>query len=592
MIVQMKKINIVTQAKDAAGAVKALRGLGVLHVEHRVAPKGIDINELSANIALVSSASAVLNGPEFISRIPSENGRHVRDWKAAAHHIVDLWKRIDQLGEYSRSVIANIKEWQMWGDFDPDAILALKEKGVSVRLYEVPADRFEELSKGIVVKKIFVFKGVIGCVVASKNGLELPFKEKAIPKMSLNKMKARLAEETRAIQTIKNNITRHLRYRATLDRIKLALERELELHEAWRGMGEDGTLMYITGYVPSDDAGMLAKASGKEKWGLTVEDPSEDDVVPTLIRNPKWVSIIEPLFKVITIVPGYRELDISLWFLIFFSIFFGMLIGDAGTGLVFVALTLFAQLKFGSRVRDKSIFALFYVLSGFAIVWGILSGTFFGQAWLPQWFKPLMPALREDRKVQALCFFIGATHMSLGHAWRAILKAPALVALCDIGWAMILWGAYFVAGLLVLGNDFPPFASWLLIIGSVLVAFFTDPSKGILKGLPGGFGNLLLNIMNSLTDVVSYVRLFAVGLASVAVADSFNQIAADIGLGTFGKSIVTAFIIVFGQMLNIVLGPLSVLVHGVRLNVLEFCNHVDIKWTGFQYRPLEGHSAK
>ena len=119
MIVPMKKINIVTQAKDAEGAVKALRGLGVLHVEHRNAPKGTDINELSANIALVSNASAVLNGPEFVNRTPVENGRHVRDWKAAAYHIVDLWKRIDQLGEYSRSVIANIKEWQVWGDLTP-----------------------------------------------------------------------------------------------------------------------------------------------------------------------------------------------------------------------------------------------------------------------------------------------------------------------------------------------------------------------------------------------------------------------------------------------------------------------------------------
>jgi V/A-type H+-transporting ATPase subunit I len=255
-------------------------------------------------------------------------------------------------------------------------------------------------------------------------------------------------------------------------------------------------------------------------------------------------------------------------------------------------LTFFAHKKFGKKMRDGSIFGLLYVLSGCAIAWGVLSGTFFGQAWLPEWVKPLIPALREDRSVQMLCFFLGALHMSLGHAWRAILKWPSLAALCDAGWAMILWGAYFVAGYLVLSVPMPAAAKWLLAAGSLLVVLFTDASKGILRGIPGGFGNLLLNIMNNLTDVVSYVRLFAVGLASLAVADSFNKIALDIGFGSFGTSIVTGAILMFGQLLNVVLGPLSVLVHGIRLNVLEFCNHVDIKWTGFSYDPLREDAGR
>jgi V/A-type H+-transporting ATPase subunit I len=255
-------------------------------------------------------------------------------------------------------------------------------------------------------------------------------------------------------------------------------------------------------------------------------------------------------------------------------------------------LTFAAEKKLGGKVRDKSIFSLVYVLSGCAIVWGVLSGTFFGQAWLPQWVKPVLPQLRQDKSVIVLCFFIGAVHMTIGHTWRAILKSPALTALCDIGWTLIIWGAYFLAGYLVLDNAFPQFAKWLFIAGSVLVVFFTDPSRGILKGAPGGLGNLALNFMNNITDVISYVRLFAVGLASLAIADSFNAIASDIGLGSFGKSIVTALIAVFGQLLNVVLGPISVLVHGVRLNVLEFCSHVDIKWTGFLYKPLKEDPVK
>jgi V/A-type H+-transporting ATPase subunit I len=145
------------------------------------------------------------------------------------------------------------------------------------------------------------------------------------------------------------------------------------------------------------------------------------------------VSLIEPVFKIIEVVPGYNELDISLWFLIFFSIFFGMLIGDAGYGLIFLGLTFAAQKKWGRRVKDQSPFILFYLLSTFAIVWGVLTVTFFGQEWIPPSVKPLFPALRDSRNIQAFCFFLGALQLSVAHAWRALIKLPSVKALSDAG---------------------------------------------------------------------------------------------------------------------------------------------------------------
>ena len=97
---------------------------------------------------------------------------------------------------------------------------------------------------------------------------------------------------------------------------------------------------------------------------------------------------------------------------------------------------------------------------------------------------------------------------------------------------------------------------------------------------------MLLNFVNSFTDIVSYIRLFAVGLATVAIADAFNKMAMGIGFNSVLTGLATALILLLGHTLNIILGPLAVLVHGVRLNVLEFCNHVDIRWSGFSYKPL------
>jgi V/A-type H+-transporting ATPase subunit I len=314
---------------------------------------------------------------------------------------------------------------------------------------------------------------------------------------------------------------------------------------------------------------------------------NEEDNVPTLIRNPRWISMISPVFKLIEVLPGYHELDISLWFLIFLSIFFGMLVGDAAYGVIFLLLTIFSRIKWGNRARNKSIFFLLYLLSSCVIVWGVLTGTFFGQQWLPGWVRPLMPALRNDKSLQEICFLIGAAHLSIARLWRAALKAPSPKALADIGWTVILWGGFFLARMLVLGESFPVFGKWLFISGTTLVIFFTDPRKNMLKGTVNGISSFFLSVVNSFTDIVSYIRLFAVGLATVAVADSFNSMAMDLGFGSPAAGALAAIILFVGHALNIMLAPMSVLVHGVRLNVLEFCSHVDIKWGGFSYKPLE-----
>jgi len=164
--------------------------------------------------------------------------------------------------------------------------------------------------------------------------------------------------------------------------------------------------------------------------------------------------------------------------------------------------------------------------------------------------------------------------------------------LSEIGWTAILWGAFFLAKTLILGDNFPGFAKWLFIAGAGCVVIFANPSKNILKGIGQGVGDLLLNLVNSFTDVVSYIRLFAVGLATVAIADAFNKMAMGIGFNSVLTALATSLILLVGHALNILLGPLAVLVHGVRLNVLEFCSHVDIKWSGFLYRPSPAPAAK
>lgn len=586
MIVAMKKLAIITQSKDADTTVSKLRSLGVVHVEHKQPPKAKAILALCDDIALINEALGILSQPEFLHTGLERPSQELGDWRFTSHHIVSSRNRIEQLEEYSSALINQISEWEQWGDFEPQAISQLAEKGIFLRLYRIPEKEIKKIPPSAIVKKISSSAGFAYCVVITREEIQIPFKEITPPKIGLAKMRQRLSEDRQVIEKIKAEISRCTGYIDNFIRVRKSLEKELEFQEALKGMAQAGSIVYLSGFIPFDAADSLLQVAKQEKWGVVISEPSEQDRVPTLVRNPAWISLISPVFKALEIVPGYRELDISLWFLLFLSIFFGMLIGDAGYGGIFFLLTLFAQRKWAKRIGDRAIFILLYIFSFSATGWGVLSGTFFGQEWLPESIKPIVPALRDNRSLQAICFFLGALHLSIAHSWRAIIKLPSLTALSEIGWIMVLWGVFLLARTLILGAAWPIFGKWFFIVGASLVVFFTSLEKNPLKGIGKGLVNLLLNLVNSFTDVVSYIRLFAVGLATVAVADAFNKMAGGIGFSNIWTSLATALILFVGHALNIILGPMSVLVHGVRLNVLEFCNHVDVKWSGFLYKPL------
>ena len=444
MIVPMKKITIMVQAKDADSSVSNLRALGLLHVEHVQPPTGKDIGVLKEDISLISSGLNILSEQEFLKLAPKEQIRPA-DWKFVAKHIVDLSKRLEQLEEYARTLQARISEWERWGDFDPQEIEGLKQKNIFVRFYQVPRKQIPEIPSGVFVKEVFIQAGFVHCAIISQEKIDLPFKEIPLPKMGLEKMRQRLSEDKRMKNLIIDDIAKSLVHREPLIEIKKGLEKELEFQEAVQGMGKVGTVSYLTGYVPVDELEKVENAGRKERWGLLIQDPSDEDAPPVLLKNPRWIRLIEPVLKLLGIAPGYRETDVSPVFLIFFSIFFGILIGDAGYGLSYLLLALWFQKKKGTS-QNANIFTLFYLLSACAIFWGILTGTFFGQDWLiARGIKPLVPALNEPVKMQTLCFFLGAIHLTIAHTWRAVIKFPHSTSLADVGWIAVLWVSYFLA---------------------------------------------------------------------------------------------------------------------------------------------------
>lgn len=587
MIVRMKKASVICQAKDAVDTVTELRALGLLHVEHQQQPQGRDISALQEDISLAGAALDILARYSKGAAEPVTEQKRQADWKTSSRHIVDIEKRLDQLAEYSRALNARIAEWEPWGDFEPDRIEALGRRNIFIRFFRIPAKELGTLASGTIVTRISERGGIVNCVITSRQNREFPYQEMHLPKMSLSAMRRKL-EQDRGLETaLAHDLIKQNAHKRIIQEHKALLEKELEFKQAVAGMGLQGALAYITGYIPFDSVDTLEQAGRDHKWALSLTDPGPEDAVPTLLRNPDWVERIKPVFGLLGITPGYRELDVSLVFLVFFSIFFGILIGDAGYGVVYMALTAWMHSKNRNNPAMANVFPLLYSLASCAIIWGAMTGTFFGQEWLKgKGFSALIPGLNDVKTMQTFCFFLGAFHLSLAHSWRAVLKLPSLSALADIGWVCVLWAAFFLARTLILSEPFPSWGSLLVLSGVALVILFTNPQRNMLRAIGEGLGAIALSLMNNFTDVVSYVRLFAVGLAGVAIAETTNSMAAGLGNGA-AAVVAGALIAGIGHALNIILGPMSVLVHGVRLNVLEFSSHANVSWSGFEYEPLK-----
>ena len=383
--------------------------------------------------------------------------------------------------------------------------------------------------------------------------------------------------------------------RSRIQAVLRRLNNKIEFEQVRAGMVGEGQLSYLTGYVPAKRADALKRAASENGWALLVDDPAEDDPVPTLVENPRWIRIIRPMFQLMETTPGYREFDISFIFLLFFSLFFAMLIGDAGYGIILFVITLVARLAMPRR--PGGVFSLLFVLSTVTIVWGALSGTWFGVEALarhPLLSRIVIPQIasfgvENTKKVMFLCFLIGAVHLSIARLINFIRGLPKLVAFSELGWLSILWGMFFVTRYIVLQEALNPVGIWLVAAGILLVVVFGEQRGKFFKGVALGLVRLPLSLLDSIgsfSNIVSYVRLFAVGLATVAVATNFNSMAEEVGFG-IPSGLISAFILFFGHTLNIIMGAMSVIVHGVRLNMLEFSGQLGMEWTGMPYKPFE-----
>ncbi len=581
MIVPMKRLTVLCLAKARAEALEVLRELGVVHLVPVQPPESRDLEVARTRLASIQRVLDVL--PAKPGQPPSgQPGELVVD------RALYLLEQKRELEESLVDLRLERRRLAPYTSFNPDVVRELRSRGVFIKLAHLSVKQRLETPAGVVAQVLN--QDATGSYYAfiGREDFPVPGAELKLPELSRDELDRRISDLEGKLLATGDALWAHAGDHAVVRAEARAAEDALRFLEAREGMGQTDPVAYLQGFCPSEAVEQIRAAAAREGWGLIVADPEGDEPVPTLIRSPRWVKPIKVVFDAIGILPGYREIDISACFLLFLSLFFAMLVGDAGYGLLFIGLTWLARRKWPRAPLPP--FAFLYIMGAATVVWGAFSGVFFGLGQTPAWLEPFkIKWLGDEANVMRLCFLIGATHLTVAHLWNAVRSWRSLGALAQLGWIGTTWTMFFTARMMVLGETFPGFMMPVFLASVVLIVLFMTPVKQ-LKTEWFNHVMLPLNLVSNFVDVVSYLRLFAVGVAGFAVANSFNDMALA-GVSGLGSGLVAAFILFFGHTLNILLSAMGVLVHGVRLNTLEFSSHLGVQWSGVAYRPFARSAA-
>ncbi len=635
MIVPMKKVSLIIMGDKKSETLGKLRKLGILHIE-AVEGSGKKLEELKERVALLESA---------LFSISEKKNKKIKQENADVEKAISVSEEIVTLGEEKKQCTAEkialgaeLDRLADWGEIDPVEIIALAENGIDVSLYEMPKSEYDKLGESV---KTLPFKKTKSSVkfLLIKSGLEgeneavesLKSYRFEMPASSTNEIRQKTEVLNNRINEIDEKISSFASY---TDSIKKAIgfcEKEIEFEVYATGMAnenlsDDGkSVAYFTGYVEAENLERLKQTAKENSWGLLVEEPTEEDNVPTKLKNNKFVSLIYPLTDFLGTVPGYFEYDISGWFLGFILIFFGIIFGDGGYGLLISAVTgILIAKSVASKKKVPPAFLLIGLFGLSTILWGTLTCTWFGLSpeQLPEWLGklsiPVISNVYADKiwyppwtngeyglttaqNLQIFCFSLALIQLTVAHIKVAARNRKSIKILGDIGSIMQLIGIFYVVlsfvvnaevfsfGLVLGGVPVGTVALIMVIAGFVMSFVFSNYEGSIVKSILESLKNIvsvLLGVVNVFSDIVSYIRLWAVGLAGAAISATVNELASPL-LGNFLFMIIAIVLLAFGHGLNMILNVLSVIVHGIRLNTLEFSSHLDMSWSGHKFKPFE-----
>ncbi len=604
-IVPMKRLAIVAPADAQETLLQRLQELGALHLTPLA-------GEIEAPAEITNRLSVLRRQKSALKRFANIAGTAPPDTppRDDAALLADIEGTLARRGELLSQAATLAKEEAAahpWGDKVRADLEHLAEAGVKLQAWRVRPEREKDLVEIAPPPGVFLARfeseqqgaGVVAARLDSErdegNGADQDELWRALdslgerveaPPKGLSAVIAERKEADRAIAEVERKLQGLAALNDVFDREEARLNDKLALSEARESAKGDEHLSTVAGWCPADRVAALQEAVLQARGGLIVNDPGPEDQPPIELKNGPLVRFFEPLLKAFQL-PNYREGDPTLFFAPFMGLFFGFCLGDTGYGLILFAIATWARRRFasgpdGGGEMGKAL-GLIQVLGLCTVAVGFLTGSLFGiELYEIAALAPLMPLslLNEDPAnffYAALLF--GVAQLSFGMILQLsqnLRRGNYQRAIASVGWLLVIPGIaiWVMAGTSVL---------FLVSLGAILL--FNSPSPSVVSRLGGGAWGLY-NVTSLFGDVMSYARIFGLGLSSGIIAQVVNIIAGTVTeSGSVVGYVAALLILLVGHTFNFAMAVIGSIVHPARLQFLEFFGKF-FEGGGGSYRPL------
>lgn len=585
MITKMKKYTFLVFHRDYEAFLEQLRSLGVVH-----------ITEKASGTAEDATLQSLLQQADRLR-------------KTIAQGAPD--QLLQEKANVESRIAATEKEAQamaVWGDFSAKSIEKLKQAGYSLRFFVCPQKKFDaEWGTEVAVEK-----GQVYFVVVEKAGEETELPEELLAHATeltiSKKSSAALLQDVEGLKGLlaAQNARIELWQKEQLPAMEQEYKETLQQID-WQRVTlntdtvAEGALKVVEGFCPIDQTAALDTMLQKQNIYFQAEDPTEEDNTPIKLRN-NWFTRMFECFTGMYGMPTYGEFDPTPILAPFYLLFFAMCMGDAGYGLVLIAFGLLVHYKKLNISMFEGLGPIITTLGVGTAVVGLFLGTFFGIPlaqvdWYPEVLKSVIIQGKvmgyDAQMVLAIC--IGVFHICLAMVVKAICYTKRFGFKENIstwGWLLLVVGGLSALILLMLFNAPAEVTKWTLIgiagVSALGIYIFNKPGRNPLLNIGAGLWDTYNMATGLLGDVLSYVRLYALGLAGGMLGGAFN----DLGLMVLGENptwqwVGFVLILLIGHVLNVAMSALGAFVHPLRLTFVEYFKNSGYEGKGVAYQPFK-----
>lgn len=618
MIEKMKKFTFLVTDKEYEGFISSLRQQGVVHVQQL--QQGASSQELQQALDLESRYVAALRVLDSAAKT-YQVAPHAPALGQASDSL-EVLTRIENIQAEEQTLMherdaieKDIRVLEPWGNFDMKALQRLAQaSGLTVGFFRCSSKFFrQEWADNYFAIPVNEMSKSTYFLTFSEEKPDIEAEQIFLPQESLQEKRAQLDSVLQKLDLIHGEllyIEKQLRS-VLLDgqsqtRDSIQLER---VHLSDERVAGD-SLRLLVGWVRADRTEELTTVLDADHIFYEMEDPAFEDDVPVQITNGRFTSLFEPILRMYSL-PNYHDLDPSFYFAPFFMLFFGLCLGDGGYGL----LVLFGGLAVAKFCKGDvcNYGRLMAWLGMMTVICGLLMGTFFGidlsqQDWA--FLAPVKPYFLNDNGVgpifgyspmMVLSVIIGLIQVLLGmilKGCKAVKNYGFAYGIGTFCWVAAIILAVILYGLPTCGVQLPQVLQTILMvligISALGIFFYNSPGSyrrpllGLLGNIGGGVWATYGMATGLLGDLLSYIRLFALGLTGGVLGGVFNSLAIDMtsSLPVMVRWIPMILILLAGHGITFALSMISAFVHPMRLTFVEFFKNADFEGGGKEYSPF------